>query len=127
MFHVKPCLTSECEKLYAEAGVGAAFPAGIDLGLYEDGALIGAARVSFGEDKARLEGVYVLPAKRKMGLGDFLTRAVMDAYTRSLPVFEISYVNEYFKKFGFSEKNGYMSIASESIIFPSHCGGHKKA
>ena len=121
MLHVKPCLSDECEKIYKEVLPGAALPAGIDVGLFSDGALIGAARVSFGEDKARLEAVCLLPAFRKNGFGDFLTRAVMDAYTRSLPVFEVAYESDYFIKFGFEKAGGVMAIQSDKIVFPSHC------
>ena len=121
MLHVKPCLSDECEKIYAEVAPGALLPAGIDVGLFSDGALIGAARVSFGEDKARLEAVCLLPVFRKNGFGDFLTRAVMDAYTRSLPVFEVAYVSDYFLKFGFAAQGDKMTIQSDAIKFPSHC------
>ena len=121
MLHVKPCLSDECEKIYEEVLSGASLPAGIDVGLFSNGDLIGAARVSFGEDKARLEAVCLLPAYRKNGFGDFLTRAVMDAYTRSLPVFEIGYKSDYFLKFGFSESGESMVIESEKIKFPSRC------
>ena len=122
MLHVKPCLSDECETIYAEVLPGAFLPAGIDVGLFSDGSLIGAARVSFGEDKARLEAVALLPAFRKNGFGDFLTRAVMDAYTRSFPVFEIAYVSDYFLKFGFAAQGDQMTIQSDAIKFPSHCG-----
>ena len=122
MLHVKPCLSDECEKIYAEVLAGVTLPDGIDVGLSADGALIGAARVSFGEDKARLEAVCLLSPFPKKGYGDFLTRAVMDAYTRSLPVFEIAYASAYFEKFGFKPCDGGMTIRSETIKFPSHCG-----
>ena len=125
MFHVKPCLSDECEKIYAEVLGDVALPAGIDVGLFADGLLIGAARVSFGEDSARLEAVCLLTEFRGRGLGDFLTRAVMDAYTRSLPFFSVSYKSDYFLKFGFAENAEGMTIKSEEIRFPSHCGGHK--
>ncbi len=124
MLHVKPCLSNECEELFAVAFPTSPLPAGIDVGLYLDEVLIGGARVSFGEDKARLEAVYLKEEYRKNGFGDFLTRAVMDAYTRSLPVFEIAYADRYFEKFGFSEQNGIMTVKSDAIRFPSLCGGN---
>ena len=125
MFHVKPCLADECDKIYAEVLGGAALPAGIDVGLFDNEELIGAARVSFGEDVAVLEAVCLIERARGNGLGDFLTRAVMDAYTRSLPAFKVAYKSDYFLKFGFAESADGMSINSEEIRFPSHCGGHK--
>jgi len=125
MLHVKPIIDDSCERFLRSEGVKTSYGEGVDVALYEDETLIGAAHVSFLPDCALLEGVYVTPAKRGIGLGDFLTRATMDAYTRSLPFFRVAYISEYFVKFGFSEKDGGMEIASEAIKFPSYCGGHK--
>ena len=125
MLHVKPVIGTECEEFLRAEKVETNYTAGVDVALYEDDALIGAAHISFLPDTALLEGVYVTPAKRGYGLGDFLTRATMDAYTRSLPLFRVAYVSEYFVKFGFKEKDGGMEIASDAIKFPSHCGGHQ--
>ena len=125
MLHVKPVIDDSCVSFLRAEGVEASFGGGVDVALYEDETLIGAAHVSFLPDCAVLEGVYVTPSKRGHGLGDFLTRATMDAYTRSLPFFRVAYVDDYFLKFGFAEKDGGMEIASEAIKFPSHCGGHK--
>ena len=125
MLHVKPIIDDSCERFLRSEGVETSYGEGVDVALYEDETLIGAAHVSFLPDCALLEGVYVTPAKRGIGLGDFLTRATMDAYTRSLPFFRVAYISEYFVKFGFSEKDGGMEIASEAIKFPSYCGGHK--
>lgn len=125
MLHVKPVVDDSCEKFLLSEGVKTSYAEGVDVALYEDEAMIGAARVSFAEDAARLEGVYVTPAKRGFGFGDFLTRAVMDAYTRSLPLFEVAYQDDYFLKFGFQKEADGMVINSEEIKFPSHCGGHR--
>ncbi len=125
MLHVKPVVDDSCEKFLLSEGVKTSYAEGVDVALYEDEVMIGAARVSFGKDAARLEGVYVTPAKRGFGFGDFLTRAVMDAYTRSLPLFEVAYQSDYFLKFGFQKEADGMVINSEEIKFPSHCGGHR--
>ena len=125
MLHVKPVIDDSCEIFLRAEGVETNYSAGVDVALYEEDAMIGAAHLSFGTDAALLEGVYVTPARRKGGLGDFLTRAVMDAYTRSLPLFKVAYKSDYFLKFGFKEENDGMVIRSEEIVFPSHCGGHK--
>ena len=125
MLHVKPVIDDSCETFLRAEGVETAYGEGLDVALYEEEKIIGAAHVSFLPDAALLEGVYVTPSRRGLGLGDFLTRATMDAYTRSLPLFRVTYVDDYFLKFGFTEKDGGMEIASEAIKFPSHCGGHK--
>lgn len=125
MLHVKPVIDDSCTEFLRSEGVKVSFGAGVDVALYEDERLIGAAHVTFMPDCAVLEGVYVTPSKRGYGLGDFLTRATMDAYTRSLPIFRVAYVSEYFVKFGFSEKDDGMEIASDAIKFPSYCGGHQ--
>ena len=125
MLHVKPVIGTECEDFLRSEGAEVSCVPGVDVALYEDESLIGAAHVTFMPDTAVLEGVYVTPSRRGYGLGDFLTRATMDAYTRSLPLFRVAYVSEYFGKFGFTEKDGGMEIVSENIRFPSHCGGHQ--
>ena len=125
MLHVKPVIGDECEAFLRAEGVNPSYGAGVDVALYEDEALIGAAHLSFQPDTAVLEGVYLTPSRRGFGFGDFLTRAVMDAYTRSLPLFRVGYKSDYFRKFGFAEDADGMVIKSEEIGFPSHCGGHK--
>ncbi|MBQ9370200.1 MAG: GNAT family N-acetyltransferase [Clostridia bacterium] len=125
MLHVKPVIDDSCMVFLRAEGVETSYGEGVDVALYEDERLIGAAHVTFLPDTAVLEGVYVTPDRRGFGLGDFLTRATMDAYTRSLPLFRVAYVSEYFVKFGFKEKDGGMEIASDAIKFPSHCGGHQ--
>jgi len=125
MLHVKPVIDDSCEAFLRKEGVNASYHEGVDVALYEEEALIGAAHVSFLPDCALLEGVYLTPSVRGRGYGDFLTRAVMDAYTRSLPLFRVAYASDYFLKFGFTEKDGQMEIRSEDIKFPSHCGGHR--
>ena len=125
MLHVKPVIDDSCGAFLRAEGVDVSFGEGVDVALYEDEALIGTAHVSFLPDCAVLEGVYVTPLKRGHGLGDFLTRATMDAYTRSLPIFRVAYVSAYFEKFGFKDEGSFMSIKSDEIKFPSYCGGHK--
>lgn len=125
MLHVKPVIDDSCESFLRAEGVEFSYSEGVDVALYEDERLIGAAHVAFLPDTALLEGVYLTPAKRKCGFGDFLTRAVMDAYTRSLPLFKVGYKSDYFLKFGFEEAPDGMMIKSEEIKFPSLCGGHR--
>ena len=125
MLHVKPVIDDSCEAFLRAEGVETSFSEGVDVALYEEGALIGTAHVSFLTDCAVLEGVYVTPAARGKGYGDFLTRAVMDAYTRALPTFKVAYKSEYFRKFGFTDEESGMTIKSEEIKFPSYCGGHR--
>ena len=125
MLHVKPVIDESCDAFLRSEGVEAAYHAGVDVALYEEEALIGAAHLSFQTDTAVLEGVYVTPSRRGFGFGDFLTRAVMDAYTRSLPLMKVAYKSDYFLKFGFTEVEDGMMIKSEEIKFPSHCGGHR--
>lgn len=124
MLHVKPCLeTEKCENFYRTDPVCAAFCEGIDVGLYVDEILVGSARVGFDGDAAVLSAVWIMPEIRGKGLGDFLTRATMDAYTQSLPRFKVAYESDYFLKFGFKKGIGEMEIKSEDIHFPSHCKG----
>ena len=125
MLHVKPVVDDSAEKFLLQEGVKTAYAPGVDVVLYDEEKIVGAAHVAFGTDAAVLEGVYVTPQKRGFGLGDFLTRAVMDAYTRSLPYFMVAYKSDYFLKFGFKEEDDGMTIQSEEIKFPSYCGGHK--
>ena len=125
MLHVKPVIDDSAERFLAAEKVQVNYSQGVDVALYEEERMIGAAHVVFGEDCAVLEGVYLTPDRRGCGFGDFLTRAVMDAYTRSLPLFKVAYKSDYFLKFGFKEENDGMLIRSEEIVFPSHCGGHK--
>ena len=125
MLHVKPVIDDSCEAFLLAEGVRPSYDAGVDVALLEDERIIGAAHISFLTDAALLEGVYVTPSRRGFGFGDFLTRAVMDAYTRSLPLFKVGYKSDYFLKFGFVEVEDGMMIKSEEIKFPSHCGGHK--
>ena len=124
MLHIKPIIDDSCERFLAAEGVQTSYSAGVDVALYDDEAMVGAAHISFITDGALLEGVYVTPEKRRMGYGDFLTRAVMDAYTRSLPLFRVAYRSDYFLKFGFTADEEGMTIKSEEILFPSQCGGH---
>ena len=119
MLHIKPVTDESCEAFLRAEGVKVSYAAGIDVALFEAERLIGAAHVSFLPDCALLEGVYVTPTKRGCGFGDFLTRAVMDAYTRSLPLFKVGYKSDYFLKFGFTE------VEDGEIKFPSQCGGHR--
>lgn len=125
MLHVKPVIDESCEVFLRSEGVELSCASGVDVALYEDERMIGAARVSFAPDTAVLEAVYVTPERRGNGFGDFLTRAVMDAYTRSLPLFRVAYASDYFVKFGFKAEGEGMMIRSEEIVFPSLCGGHK--
>ena len=125
MLHVKPVIDDSCEAFLRAEGVEAPYVAGVDVALYEDERLIGAAHLCFDMDAAVLQGVYLAPDRRGFGFGDFLTRAVMDAYTRSLPLFKVGYKSDYFLKFGFKEEEDGMVINSEEIKFPSHCGGHR--
>ena len=125
MLHVKPVIDDSAERFLAAESVAVEYSEGVDVALYEEERMIGAAHVAFGADCAVLEGVYVTPTRRGCGFGDFLTRAVMDAYTRSLPLFKVAYRSDYFRKFGFTETEDGMIIRSEEIVFPSHCGGHK--
>ena len=125
MLHVKPVIGTECEDFLRSEGAEVSCVPGVDVALYEDERIIGAAHVTFAPDMAVLEGVYVTPARRGNGFGDFLTRVVMDAYTRSLPLFRVAYESEYFLKFGFKADGKGMQINSEEIVFPSACGGHK--
>ncbi len=125
MLHIKPIIDDSCEAFLRAEGVQTSYGEGVDVALYEQEKLIGAAHVSFLPDTALLEGVYLTPERRGFGFGDFLTRAVMDAYTRSLPYFKVAYKSDYFLKFGFQESEDGMIIKSEEIIFPSQCGGHK--
>ena len=125
MLHVKPVIDGECEEFLRSEGAEVSCGPGVDVALYEDEKIIGAAHVTFAPDMAVLEGVYVTPARRGKGFGDFLTRAVMDAYTRSLPLMKVAYKSDYFLKFGFTEVEDGMMIKSEEIKFPSHCGGHR--
>lgn len=124
MLHVKPIIDDSCEAFLQAEGVKTHYRAGVDVALYEEEKMIGCARVAFLPDTALLEGVYVTPSRRGMGFGDFLTRAVMDAYTRSLPQFAVAYQSDYFLKFGFNKTERGMVINSEEIRFPSQCGGH---
>ena len=126
MLHVKPIIDDSAERFLAAEGVATEYSSGVDVALYEDERLIGAAHVAFLPDTAVLEGVYLTPDRRGYGFGDFLTRAVMDAYTRSLPLFRVAYESDYFLPFGFVAEEGGMSIKSEEIVFPSHCGGHHR-
>ena len=125
MLHVKPVIDESCEAFLRSEGAEHSFVPGVDVALYEDEKMIGAAHVSFLPDTAVLEYVYVTPTRRGIGFGDFLTRAVMDAYTRSLPLFKVGYKSDYFLKFGFTEVEDGMMIKSEEIKFPSQCGGHR--
>ena len=125
MLHVKPVIDDSCEAFLLAEGVRPSYDVGVDVALFEEEKIIGAAHISFLPDAALLEGVYVTPSRRGFGFGDFLTRAVMDAYTRSLPLFKVGYKSDYFLKFGFVEVEDGMTIKSEEIKFPSHCGGHK--
>ena len=125
MLHVKPVIDESCEAFLRSEGVELSCASGVDVALYEDERMIGAARVSFSPDTAVLESVYVTPERRGCGFGDFLTRAVMDAYTRSLPLFRVAYKSDYFMKFGFTADGDGMTIKSEEITFPSACGGHR--
>ena len=125
MLHVKPVIGDECEVFLRSEGAEVSCVPGVDVALYEDERLIGAAHVSFQPDTAVLEGVYVTPDRRGFGLGDFLTRATMDASTRSLPLFRVAYASDYFLKFGFRADGDGMIINSEEIKFPSLCGGHQ--
>ena len=125
MLHVKPVIDDSAERFLAAEKAEVKYSQGVDVALYEEERMIGAAHVSFGEDAAILEGVYLTPERRGNGFGDFLTRAVMDAYTRSLPLFKVAYKSDYFLKFGCTESEEGMISRSEEIVFPSHCGGHK--
>ena len=50
MLHVKPVVDDSCEKFLLSEGVKTSYAEGVDVALYEDEVMIGAARVSFAED-----------------------------------------------------------------------------
>lgn len=84
-------------------------PCGVSMMRYVDGKRI------------RLEWVGITSDMRGKGFGDFLTRASINKAIDISDYIEISYVDEYFLKFGFKELGNIMQIESKKVVFPSKC------
>ena len=69
----------------------------------------------------RLEWVGIREDMRKKGFGDFLTRSSINKAIDISDYIEISYVDDYFEKFGFKKSKGKMIVESKKVVFPSKC------
>ena len=86
MLHIKPVIDDSCEKFLLSEGVKTNYTPGVDVALYEEEKMIGAAHVTFFSDGALLEGVYVTPSRRGFGFGDFsYARSHGRIYAQSAP------------------------------------------
>lgn len=89
--------------------------------LYRNNESIGLAKIYCDEDKSTILKLGIIPTRRNAGYGDFFTRSLLLRMSEVSDIIEINYVSEYYKKFGFTEKNGKMVIESDKLIFPRKC------
>lgn len=89
--------------------------------LYKSNESIGLAKIHCDDEKSIILKLGIVPMKRKTGYGDFFTRSLLLRMSEVSDAIEINYVSEYYKKFGFIEKNGKMFIESDKLIFPRKC------
>ena len=100
---------------------------GQTIALNVDGRDVGVLTFTISSDlSAHIRGVFVLPDFRGKGLGDFLTRSMMNSFTLSNMGVIVDYTdeNDYYSKFGFKQTERGLYVSPEDIVFPSKCGHH---
>jgi GNAT superfamily N-acetyltransferase len=121
MLRVEPAHDKEIlNALYLEI-FGAPYPKDIGFLLYEQGRAAGIANIDVRAAVSEIIAVGVLPAERKKGFGDFLTRVILDRLTTVSEKVRVRYVSDYFLPFGFKIKDDGMEIKSKDIRFPKKC------
>lgn len=100
---------------------GGVYPKDIGFVLYYGDIPIGIAQMVIDKELSILQKVGILEEYRNKKFGDFFTRSLIWGLSQASKKVQISYENEYFKKFGFSAKNGIMIADSEKIVFPCEC------
>ena len=84
--------------------------------------LCGVSNMRYVDSKTiRLEWIGIREDMKKKGFGDFLTRSSINKAIDISEQIEISYVDDYFEKFGFKKSKGKMIIQSKNVVFPSKC------
>lgn len=92
-----------------------------DIGyvFYENEQPIGFASLQIG-DTSCISSIGVLPTHRGKGRGNFFTCSILFRLSQISRYVKISYVSDYYLKFGFEKRDGYMIIASEKLLLGKH-------
>lgn len=87
---------------------------------YEDEKPAGIANLVVTPEVSEIKSIGILPSRRKNGFGNFFTRCLL---LRLSEVSEkiVTYNDDYFYQFGFTQEGKKMSIDSNKIDFPSDC------
>lgn len=102
---------------------GDEFPGKVGYVLYDGDKAIGVAKMTVGTEVSVLERVGIVPEERKKGNGDFFTRSLVFGMSNASEEVVVNTKDEYYCKFGFTERNGKMVCPSGRVVFP--CGCHK--
>lgn len=94
--------------------------------LYDGDIPVGIASLSVSPDVSVLKSVGIIPSQRGKKYGDFFTRSLLYGCSGVSEKLVVAYSDEYFVKFGFTDKGGNMEIESKNLTFPCECGkgGH---
>lgn len=101
---------------------GEEFPGKVGYVLYDGEKPIGVAKMTVGKELSVLEKVGIVPEERNKGNGDFFTRSLIFGMSNASEEVVVNTKEEYFCKFGFTERDGKMVCKSEQVVFP--CGCH---
>lgn len=91
---------------------------------FDDETPIGFADFFADEEESVIYSVGLTAKYRKRRYGDFFTRSILLRLGEVGERIRITYVSDYFEKFGFTKDEKGMLVQSEKLVFPSECGGH---
>ncbi|MBR2481180.1 MAG: GNAT family N-acetyltransferase [Clostridia bacterium] len=82
---------------------------------------IGVAKLKVTPDEMHILEVGILENYRGKGYGDFFTRSLMNIFIDVTDYIFSDYVDDYFLKFGFVQKDDVMVVESDKLTFPRKC------
>ena len=82
---------------------------------------IGVAKLKVTPDEMHILEVGILANYRGKGYGDFFTRSLMNIFIDVTDYIFSDYVDDYFLKFGFVQKDDVMVVESDKLTFPRKC------
>lgn len=89
--------------------------------LYMGDEPIGVAKLKVTPDEMHILEVGILENYRGKGYGDFFTRSLMNIFIDVTDYIFSDYVDDYFLKFGFVQKDDVMVVESDKLTFPRKC------
>ena len=82
---------------------------------------IGVTKLKVTPDEMHILEVGILENYRGKGYGDFFTRSLMNIFIDVTDYIFSDYVDDYFLKFGFVQKDDVMVVESDKLTFPRKC------